>query len=100
MKRIEDLFVSMLSDESMVSVGMVTRTFTTIFTLGEQNLDSFKNVKERLTVGEWNAFVNAISSSFLTTIYINSAESKEERERRVGEVTMASNGFLKGVVEA
>lgn len=100
MKKMEDVFAVVFADKSEVCVGDVAKTFATILMIGENNLDSIKNAKAKLTIGEWNAFVNSISSSFLTSLYVNAAETEGERAKRLRAVTEAAKDLLKGVVES
>lgn len=98
--KLEDAFKAVFADESKVSVGEVAKTLSVILLAGENRLDSIKNVKNKVTKGEWNAFVNSISTSFLASIYVNAAESDEEKRKRLDMMSEATKGLLKAGGEA
>lgn len=51
----------------------------------EKHTNSIKNVKNKVSEGEWNAFVNAILFTLFGSFYFNCEISEEEQKKRAQE---------------
>ena len=81
-KRI-DLLKTIKSDSNEISVGIASELFVDTLHLLEEHTNTFKEVKARLSSGEWTAFINAILLSYLSSLYATAAKDEKEREKRV-----------------